>query len=91
MSDTSGEVLYRGVVMPAATHLEKIFLQVKDVRLHDWPLLLPESTLPASARLLYLHLPANVDIATLQVWAVSASGDRCQVELVNSHASRSKQ
>lgn len=91
VSDTSGEVLYRGVVMPAATHLEKIFLQVKDVRLQDWPLLLPESTLPASARLLYLHLPANVDIATLQVWAVSASGDRCQVELVNSHASRSKQ
>jgi hypothetical protein len=79
LADHGGRVQYYGTAFAASTHLEGWGITMKSVRPADWPLLLPVSWLPREHRLLYLHLPRQVPLDSLQVWATDRRADWCHL------------
>ncbi len=72
-------IRYYGTAFAAVTHIAGWGIALRDVRLTDWPLLLPVQWLPAEKRRLFVHLPASVNPRDLQWWAEDSLGTFCRV------------
>lgn len=80
-TDTNRHVLYYGTAISEVAHLKVRLLALRDVRVTDWPLLLPVAWQPARYRVLYLHLPRAVPLSSVSLWAMSGSGQACKISV----------
>lgn len=79
MADERGMVKFYGTAFAVAVHLEGWGIAMKSVSVSDWSLLLPVSLLPKEQRRLYLHLPRQVPLDSLGIWATDSGRQWCQL------------
>jgi hypothetical protein len=79
LADEAGNILYYGTPFAAVTHLDGWAVALRDVKLTDWPLLLPLSWLKPEQRLLYIHLPRAVPLDSLPAWGEDYRGNWCRL------------
>ncbi len=79
LADKQGAVLYYGTAFAAQTHIAGWNIALRDVRLRDWPLLLPVQWLPLAERQLFVHLPRAVDLSGLQWLGEDRHSNLCRL------------
>lgn len=79
LADEAGKIIYYGTAYAAVTHLDGWAIALRDVKLSDWPLLLPLSWLKPEQRLLYIHLPRSVPLDSLPAWGQDYRGNWCRL------------
>ena len=81
LANDDGKILFYGTAFAAVTHLNGWGISVRDVRVSDWPLLLPSAWLPGEQRRLYIHLPRAVPLSSSSMWAKDTQGNWCRLML----------
>ena len=81
LASDDGGILFYGTAFAAVTHLNGWGIALRDVRVTDWPLLLPLVWLPSEQRRLFIHLPRTVPLSSLSAWAKDTQGNWCRLAI----------
>ncbi|HQQ74291.1 MAG TPA: hypothetical protein PK031_03990 [Pseudomonadales bacterium] len=79
LANDDGKILFYGTAFAAVTHLQGWGISLRDVRVSDWPLLLPLAWLSGEQRQLFIHLPRSVPLNSLSAWAKDTQGNWCRL------------